>query len=196
VDRERVFAIGFSGGGLMSLLLAGRHPERFAGLVSWVPIDDLAAWYEYSRSADPRYAEEIAASCGGDPTAVAAALAQCERRSPRAYLDKARKARIPVYIGHGLADTVVPPDHALRAFNRLARPEDAIPPDVVAAAARNELPAGSLGSVRAPTFFRAPDPRVVFARRSGPVTVVLFEGEHDMVYHPGLEWMVGLARRG
>jgi dienelactone hydrolase len=195
VDPERVFAIGFSGGGMMSLLLAGRHPQRFAGLVSWVPIDDLTAWYRYTRDADPRYAEEIAASCGGDPTALASALAQCDRRSPRAYLEAARRAQVPVYIGHGIDDGVVPPDHALRAFNRLARPEDAVPPEAVAAAARNEPPAGGAGSLHAPTFFEAPDPRVVFASRSGPVTVVLFQGEHDMVYHPGLKWMAGLASR-
>jgi dienelactone hydrolase len=196
VDPERVFVVGFSGGGMMSLLLAGRHPDRFAGVVSWVPIDDLSAWYEYTRAADPRYAEEIAASCGGDPTAVAAALAECERRSPRAYLAAARRARVPIYIGHGLDDPVVPPDHALRAFNRLVAPKDAVAPNVVAATARNELPQGARSSTGVPTYFHAPDPSVLFARRSGPVTVALFDGEHDMVYNPGLEWMTGLARRG
>ena len=196
VDPERVFVVGFSGGGMMSLLLAGRHPDRFAGVVSWVPIDDLSAWYEYTRAADPRYAEEIAASCGGDPTAVAAALAECERRSPRIYLAAARRARVPIYIGHGLDDPVVPPDHAVRAFNRLAAAKDAVAPNVVAATARNELPQGTRSSTGVPTYFRAPDPPVLFARRSGPVTVVLFDGEHDMVYNPGLQWMAGLARGG
>jgi hypothetical protein len=68
-----------------------------------------------------------------------------------------------------------------------------VPADVVAAAAGNDLPASARGSVRGSTYFRAPDPPVVFARRSGPVSVVIFEGEHDMVYHPGLEWMARLA---
>ncbi len=192
VDRERVFAIGFSGGGMMSLLLAGRHPERFRGLASWVPVYDLIAWH---RRADRHYPGEIEASCGGDPTESVAAAAQCERRSPRAHLHRARAAGVPVYIGHGLGDTVVPPDHALRAFNRLAAARDAVPPDVVAAAAVNTLPARVRGSVRGTTFFRAPDPPVAFARQAGPVRVVLFEGDHDMVYHPALEWMAGLASR-
>jgi dienelactone hydrolase len=38
VDEGRVFAIGLSGGGMMSLLLAGRAPERIAAAVSWVPV--------------------------------------------------------------------------------------------------------------------------------------------------------------
>lgn len=196
VDPDRVFAVGFSGGGMMALLLAGRHPDRFAGLASWVPIDDLASWYRYTAAADPRYAEEIAASCGGDPTASASAYADCERRSPRTWLTAARRAKVPIYLGHGIDDPVVPPDHALKAFNRLAAPRDAVAPDVVRAAAAHELPARARGSDRAPTYFRDGDPAVVFARRSGPFTVVLFQGEHDMVYNPGLEWIVGLARRG
>ena len=196
VDPDRVFGVGFSGGGMMVLLLAGRHPDRFAGLASWVPIDDLAAWYRYAAANEPRYAEEIAASCGGDPTESASAYADCEHRSPRTWLAAARQAKVPIYLGHGIDDPIVPPDHALKAFNRLAAPRDAVSPDIVRAAAGNDLPAGARGSVRATTYFRDGDPKVVFARRSGPFTVVLFEGEHDMVYNPSLEWITGLARRG
>lgn len=198
VDPERVFAIGFSGGGMMSLLLAGRHPDRFRGVATWVPIHDLADWHRHAVTAMPdrHYAGEIEASCGGDPTVSVNAAAECQRRSPRAHLDDARAAGIPVYIGHGLSDDVVPPDHALRAFNRLVAPPRRVPADVVAAAAANSLPPRARGSVRATTFFGDLDPEVVFARQAGPVRVVLFDGEHDMVYHPALEWMVGLARRG
>jgi hypothetical protein len=64
---------------------------------------------------------------------------------------------------------------------------------VVRTAFENRLPDDAHGSVEAETYFGEPDPEVVFARSSGPVTVVLFDGEHDMAYHPGLEWMVRLA---
>jgi pimeloyl-ACP methyl ester carboxylesterase len=37
VDEERVLIIGYSGGGMMSLLAAARHPDLFAGAASWVP---------------------------------------------------------------------------------------------------------------------------------------------------------------
>jgi len=197
VDPDRVFAIGFSGGGMMSLLLAGRHPDRFRAVASWVPIHDLAGWYRYASTVTPQrhYAGEIEASCGGDPLRDAAAAAECERRSPRSHLGAARRAGVPVYLGHGLDDDVVPPDHALRAFNRLAAPRDVVPAATVAAAAGNALPASQRGTVRTSTFFDAADPEVLFARRSGPVRVVIFDGDHDMVYHPALEWMAGLAAR-
>jgi predicted esterase len=191
IDEDRVFIVGFSGGGLMSLLMAGRHPDRFAGAVAWVPILDLVAWYEYNvkERPDAHYPGHIRASCGGDPTADASAREQCEQRSPRTHLDAAREAGVPVYIGHGLSDPIVPPTHSLLAFDQLAGDGEAVEDDVREAVADNRLPDEAQGSLEAETYFGDDDPEVFYARQAGPVTVVLFEGEHDMVYNPGLEWM-------
>jgi dienelactone hydrolase len=198
VDERRVFLVGFSGGGMMSLLMAGRHPERFAGAVAWVPVHDLLDWHAYNAGfVPPRgYASHIEQACGGDPRYVPRARRSCERRSPRRWLERARRAGVPVYLGHGLGDTLVPPGAALRAFNQLADPEDRIGRRSVARVDDNRLPGHLRGAVEAETHFGRQDPDVLFARRSGPATVVLFEGEHDMVFHPGLEWMARLARDG
>jgi dienelactone hydrolase len=195
IDSDRVFVIGFSGGGMMSLLMAGRHPGLFAGAVAWVPIHDLVDWYRYTarQRPQPHYVGHIRASCGGDPRSDKRAGTQCAKRSPRAHLPAARKAGVPVYIGHGLSDQGVRPDHTIRAFNQLAARDDRIPPKAVSVIRRNVLPKPLRGSVQTQTHFGQKDPRVVFARTSGPVTVVLFEGEHDMVYHPGLRWMWEIA---
>lgn len=181
VDRDRVFVIGFSGGGMMSLLVAGRHPERFAGVVSWVPIHDLADWYGYNAERGTRYAGEIRDSCGGDPLTDEGAAERCRHRSPRTHLDAARAAGVPAYIGHGVSDDVVPPAHAVRAFNQLADPSDRLP---------EEADAEALRGLDAETYFADGEPQALFSRRSGGTTLVLFDGGHDMVYHPGLEWMV------
>ena len=195
IDESRVFVIGFSGGGMMSLLLAGRHPELLAGAVAWVPVHDLVKWYGYTsqKRPQPRYPGHIRASCGGDPSADSGARERCTYRSPRTHLHAARDADLPVYIGHGLGDQDVRPDHAVRAFNQLAAPGDRIPPSAVAAIRRNVLPPALRRSIEARTYFGKNDPRVLFARKSGAATVVLFEGEHDMVYHPGLRWMWEVA---
>lgn len=196
VDAERVFVVGFSGGGMMSLLLAGRHPDRLAGAVSWVPVHDLVDWYAYNRDEQPDalYQQQIASSCGGDPTREDGPRSSCEQRSPRAHLDAAREAGLPVYLGHGLADRTVPPDHAVRAFDQLADDSDRLPRPVTGAVAGGQLPDEVPGE-QAEDFFDEQDPEVLLARRSGPVTLVLFEGEHDMVFHPGLRWMAALADR-
>lgn len=198
VDPRRVYVLGFSGGGMMSLLLAGRHADRFAGAVSWVPIHDLATWYAYNRDeqADSGYASEIEASCGGDPTVAGSpAQASCASRSPSGVLSGA--AGVPVYVGAGLDDEVVPPSEAFRAFNALAAPADRLPEEAVLAAADGELAPELQGRVDAPTGFTDDDPDVLFARRSAAVTLVVFDGGHELAYYPGLEWLARLdATRG
>lgn len=199
IDRERVFVIGFSGGGMMSLLMAGRHPDRIAGAVAWVPVHDLRLWHRYNASFIPPrdYARHIERFSGGDPSRSERAREKAGRRSPSTYLDRARRAGVPIYIGHGVDDTLVLPTHAARAFNQLADPEDRIGERSMRRLAANELPA-HLREREAATYFDGGDPGVRFSRRSGAVTLVLFEGEHDMVFNPGLEWMtrVGWPRAG
>ena len=45
VDRDRIYVVGVSGGGHMALLLAGRHPQRWAGVSAWCAIADIATWW-------------------------------------------------------------------------------------------------------------------------------------------------------
>lgn len=191
IDENNVYVIGFSGGGMMSLVMAGRHPDRFAGAVSWVPIYDLVEWYRFG--ARRSYVVHIEASCGGNPLTNSAARAECAHRSPRAHLDGARQAGLPVYIGHGLSDGIVLPEQSVWAYNHLANPADRFTPEESAAIARNTLPAHLRGVLAEPTYFRSPDPTPLHSRRSGPVTLVLFNGTHNAIFNPGLEWMVRLA---
>jgi len=192
IDESRVYLIGFSGGGYKSLLMAGRHPDRFAAAAAWVPIHNLTDWYEHHVATSPgaAYIEQISQSCGGDPTAVEAAAESCRERSPSAHLDAARDAGIPIYIGHGLSDDIVPPSHAARAFNQLADEGDRLDDSQIQALTEYRLPDDLSGETQATTYFADQDPEVLFARESASAMLVLFEGEHDMVYHPGLEWMI------
>lgn len=196
VDEERVFVIGYSGGGMMSLLVASRHPDRFAGVASWVPVYDLVDWYRYVRDNLPQeaYAGQIIASCGGDPSASRQAQNSCRERSPRTYIARARDA-VPIYLAQGLSDDRVPPHYAALAFNQLAEPAERLGVTAVRALRERRLPDNLQGSVETETHFGTADPAVFFARTSGPVSLVFFDGGHDMVYHPGLAWMHRIASR-
>lgn len=160
-----------------------------------MPIFDLEDWYVHNRDRRPTspYAGQIRASCGGDPTREGDAREECEQRSPSTHLDAAREAGVPVYIGHGLADTTAPPDHALRSYNALAGSDDRFGSATVAALGENRLPDFLRGQTDADTHFGTGDPEVLLSRRSGQATVVIFDGVHDMLYNPGLASMVATA---
>ena len=46
IDNNRIYIFGQSGGAHMALLMAGRHPEIWAGISAWASITDLMAWRE------------------------------------------------------------------------------------------------------------------------------------------------------
>jgi len=108
VDPARVFLLGGSGGGHMSLLMAAYAGERFAAISSWVPIADLAAWY----GENPNYAAHVEACCGGPPGASAAVDREYRERSPLSHLEAMRAANLSVH--HGRYDASVPYTHTWR----------------------------------------------------------------------------------
>ena len=50
VDQDRIGALGFSEGAVISLLMAGHDPERIKVVVAYYPIVDFPRWYAGSRS--------------------------------------------------------------------------------------------------------------------------------------------------
>ncbi len=188
VDANRVYAVGLSGGGMMALLLAGRHPDLVDGVAAWGGVYDLVAFYQQSRSAGSHYYGLIRRVCGGVPTTPGPAQDECLHRSPITYLDAAREQETPVYIGQGIGDTLLRPSNGANAFNQLADPEDRLTPEEVEEIGRRRVPEHLSGEITIDTFFTEGDPEPVFARQSGAVWLVLFRGNHDMVYGPALRW--------
>lgn len=188
VDASRVYAVGYSGGGTMSLLLAGRHPDKVTAVAAWGPPYDLIEFYRQSLAAGRHYAPDIRAACGDDPTESPEAEEECLARSPLTYLDTAREEQVPVYIGQGVHDSLLSPIHGARAFNQLADPADQLSEEQLAEIGGGGLPDDLPDPVATESFFAEGDPGPVFARQSGSVWLVLFDADHDMVYQPTLRW--------
>ena len=106
VDRENVFLLGFSGGGLMALLMAGKIPQYFKAIGAYVPITDLRAWEKENEN----YRNHVLACCGGDQE-------EMWKRSPLAYVDTIAKANLKIC--HGKFDPVVPVSHSLKLYAAL-----------------------------------------------------------------------------
>ena len=85
-DPTRVVLAGWSWGGYVTLLGAGRHPERWASLIAGVPVADYVAAYEDEA---PMLQALDRALFGGSPAEVPELFAE---RSPLTYVDAVRGA--------------------------------------------------------------------------------------------------------
>ncbi|MFN9236253.1 MAG: alpha/beta hydrolase family protein, partial [Planctomyces sp.] len=124
VDRERIYLAGVSGGGHMSLLMAGHHPERFSAISAWVGPTDLAQWHRFhTQDGKPgKYAKMIEKSLLGAPGTSPEIDAEYRDRSPVYHLHQA--TTLPVSIWAGVEDGhtgSVPVSHSLWAFNAVCR---------------------------------------------------------------------------
>ena len=192
VDRDRIYLAGVSGGGHMTMLMAGYYPNRFSAASAWVGISDLAEWYRFHvHDGKPaRYAQNVAACCGGAPGASKEVDRQYRARSPLFHLD--RVGDLPIELCAGIQDGhtgSVPIAHTLDAFN------------VIAASQGHEEVAQSeidLLSKRKPlakprksdTGIDADYGREIKLRReAGPARVTIFEGGHEGLPHAACAWL-------
>ena len=188
IDADRVYIIGGSGGGYMTLLMAGRFPEVFAGAAAFCPITDLARWHADSTLRKNHYAGNIAAACGGLPDEC---QLEYQKRSALTYMGNARANKVPIYIVTGIHDGhtgSVPVGHAIRAYNALADGPDRISEADIAYIEEKE-------SVPDALRFNGNDPfydqeaRIHFRATSANVRLTLFEAGHNGNYPAGLDFL-------
>lgn len=198
IDERRVYIIGGSGGGHMTLLMMGRHPEVFAAGAAFCPISDIARWHADSLLAHPGrekgYAEMLESACGGTPAAKPSEYAA---RSPVTWLANARKAGRPVYICTGIHDGwigSVPVGHTLRAYNLLCESKDRISEDDIAFIEANQKlpPTLDPGDVADP-FYKG-GMKIHLRRTSGNVRMTLFEGGHSGSFPAGFDFLARQTR--
>ena len=179
IDAQRIYLTGSSGGGHMTMLMAGRHPQVWAAASAWVGISDLAAWHE--RHAGSRYGRMMRAACGGKPGDKPEVDEQYRSRSPLTHLHRA--VDVPIDLAAGVHDGhkgSVPIRHTLEAFNVIARAADATP---ISEAEIDQLSRKDGRLDRPQDSDQATDPsfgREIYLRRTAAkARVTIFEGGHE-----------------
>lgn len=194
VDERKIFLVGASGGGYMSLLMAGRTPDVWAGVSAWVPISDLVAWHAETKRKRLKYAREIENSCGGPPGTSPEVDEQYRLRSPLTHLARA-KGVVNLDLNAGIRDGhngSVPVSHSLHAFNLLADEKDRVPADLIDELTRTaKVPAAHLFPGSDPSYGKK---RPLFRRSSGKARLTLFEGGHEIVHAAALAWLVEMSK--
>ena len=104
VDRDRIYLVGRSMGGMMATTTSAKYPDQFAAVVSDAGISDLEAWYDESLGWRK---EEIAVECSGTPTENPF---EYERRSSLSM--PGNLVSMPLALVHGSADDKVPVHHS------------------------------------------------------------------------------------
>lgn len=192
VNPKQVYVVGESGGGMMTLLMAGYHPERFAAASAWVPISDLAEWerFHFKNGQPDNYAKQTVQCCGGRPGASEAVDAEYKQRSALTVLH--RVGALPLDINAGVTDGKtgsVPFQHSLRAFNVVAK-----------AHGTNEIPEGEMDELWKDGRLAKPGPqdeaedatygRKIFLRRSSNAArVTIFDGGHEGLPKAACAWL-------
>ena len=186
-DPQRIYLIGGSGGGHLSLLLARRLPEIWAGVSAWCPIYDLAAWHDDCLK-DERfqcYSANIKAVIGGDP-----ADETCRKEALYRSAAGWEPTYIPLDISTGIHDGhtgSVPVYHAFRAFNSIAAEKDRISDSEIDFIVKNqEIPETLISAEKYPEWGGR---KIHFRRTSGNVRLTIFEGGHDLLHAAGINWL-------
>ena len=117
VDLDRVYLTGDSGGGHMTMLMAGKHPDLWSAAAAYVPVTDLREWWEVQNG----YAVQVEAVTGGRPGDSPEIDFEYLRRSPRTFMTNL--AHVPVLLAHGDRDGSIPVEQTWRTFRTL----DAVP---------------------------------------------------------------------
>ena len=192
IDPARVYIIGGSGGGHMTLLMLGRHPEVFAAGAAFCPITDVARWHGDSMEKHPGrgkgYALMLESACGGTP---AEKPEEYRHRSPLTWLARAKAQGVPAYICTGIHDGwkgSVPVGHSYRAFNVLADEKDRVSEDDIAYVEANQAVPAAMAFTGKDPFYDA-KMRVHFRRTSGCARLTIFEGGHGGNFQAGFDFL-------
>lgn len=186
IDESRIYLCGWSGGGHMSLMMAAKAPEIWAGVSAWVPISDLAAWW-----ASDKYRKHMEGSCGGKP-GTPATDAEYRARSPIHFLPAAKG--LPMDINAGIHDGhkgSVPISQSLNAFNVLAEAnglkDRQVPAADIEFMTRTEKVPEALAGENEKDTER--NREVLFRRVAGPVRITIFEGGHEAEVNAAWNWL-------
>ncbi len=194
IDETRIYAIGVSGGGHATQLLAGRTPEIWAGISSWCGISDIAAWHRQTKEAGRgKYAKDIEGALGGPPD-TPERRADAAHRSPLTWLENAKS--VPLDINHGINDGrsgSVPFTHSLEAWNAVVPADEQLAPETIDRFYEaREAPTG-IGEVEGDPLYGNRPP--LFRLVHGNTRLTIFDGGHEIVHEAALNWLAA-QRKG
>ncbi len=193
VDTTRIYLAGSSGGGHMSMVMAGYSPETWSAVSAWVGISELADWHEENKAVERKYYKDIEACVGGTPGSSPEVDKEILARSPLYHIANARD--IPLDLNAGVHDGhtgSVPIHHTLDAYNEVAK---AVGDAGVSQSAINAL-SQEIVPPEAPTADPTYGRRIHLRESAKKARVTIFEGGHEGLPNAACTWLAQHVRDG
>ncbi len=190
VDPDNIFVVGTSGGGYATLGCFIRLRHHVKAFLAWVPISDLEAWYWQSHHRNSKYADHIlqATSDGQAPLNVT----EARRRSPLHWdLPETPNGHLEIYAGiRDGYEGSVPITHSILFYNKaVTHFGDAS--DVVTEKEIIQLLSNGISTLG--DKVKIDDRTVLFYHKSGPVSLTIFDGKHEMLPRHCFKRLIELA---
>lgn len=193
VDPARVYLAGSSGGGHMSMVMAGHRPETWTAVSAWVGISNLSDWHGETKRAGLKYYKDIEACVGGAPGDSPAVDQELHARSPLFHLANAKDLPLDLNVGvHDGHRGSVPIHHTLDAYNVVANAvgNPGISQSTINALSQEIVP--PVPPVEDPSYGRA----IHLRATAGKARVTVFEGGHEDLPPAACAWLAGQRREG
>jgi len=187
VDKNRIYIIGYSGGGFATLAMYMKSRHKIKGFSAWAPISDLVAWYGESVERNNRYANEIIRCLGTTNTFD---TVKAEGRSPLYWATpvKLRKnSKLQIFAGiHDGYTGPVPISHSVNFYNKLL--SDTGEKDSLHYVSANDLKIMiTTQSFPTPTTTKLGTSTIHYQKASKNFMLTIFEGGHDLLSEQAVE---------
>lgn len=195
VDPDEIHIVGVSGGGMATIAAYMELKRPIKSFNAWVPISDIHAWYWESLGRRFNYASHIMAAIGRDGKIDAD---EARRRSPlfKKLPAEARKnSTLRIYAGiHDGHIGCVPVSHSINFYNRIAgelkygtdsldeiyrhaeTDPELVSKDLMLSILEKRLCPENIDSDK--TLLGR---HIHLSRRSGNISLIIFEGEHEQI---------------
>lgn len=191
VDPDMIYVAGASGGGYAALCTFMRSRHDIARFSSWVPISDLAAWYDETaqKKSEYPYSQQMIACVGATGSGLNRTAAR--ERSPLCWktpIKKLERAKLQIFAGvfDGIKGSV-PITHSIRFYNKVLKDLGVadsayyVTDRETALLLKNRKPLKSFGKIG--------NRDVCLKKEYKNLSLVIFSGEHEMLPEYAIESM-------
>jgi len=181
VDTNRIYVMGYSGGGMATLFTFMKSKHKIRKFSAWVPVTDLTAFYHQGLIRHNKYPAEAISCAGSENNSIN--YIEAEKRSPlylKTPIEKLNYSKLDIYTGiyDGIQGSV-PISHAVDFYNKIIKDlkvtdQQFYVSDYEKSMLYNQLKPGNdkglIGN------------RLIFLKKKYKnVQLVIFEGNHEML---------------